>query len=81
MAWIFCSIAVLLGFFISHLLFTLYESVTATILLEPHGDGGTRYTAIAQHANPDTKQQHAEMGFEHGWGTVLTQLVAYVKGW
>ena len=55
--------------------------MTATILLEPHGDGGTRYTAIAQHANPDTKQQHEEMGFEHGWGTVLTQLVAYVKGW
>ncbi|MDK2971921.1 MAG: hypothetical protein PWP23_1676 [Candidatus Sumerlaeota bacterium] len=33
--WIFYSIAVLLGFFISHLLFTLYESVTATILLAP----------------------------------------------
>lgn len=31
--WIFYSIAVLIGFFISHLLFTLYESLTATVLL------------------------------------------------
>ncbi|MBX3728552.1 MAG: hypothetical protein KF858_05155 [Candidatus Sumerlaeia bacterium] len=33
--WIFYSITVLVGFFIAHLLFTLYESVTATVLLAP----------------------------------------------
>ena len=52
--------------------------MTAILLLEDDGDG-TRYTAIARHADPDTKAKHEEMGFHHGWGAALDQLVAYVK--
>jgi len=54
--------------------------MTATILLQPEGDG-TRYVAIARHADPETREQHEEMGFLHGWGTALDQLVALVKEW
>lgn len=52
---------------------------TAIVTMEPHGDGGTKYTAIAKHADEASTRRHAEMGFADGWGTVLTQLVAYVK--
>ncbi len=51
---------------------------TAIILLEPDGNG-TKYTAIAIHRDEDGRKQHADMGFESGWGTALDQLVAYVK--
>jgi len=51
---------------------------TATILLEPHAKG-TKYTAIAMHGDADGRQKHAAMGFMDGWGTVLDQLVAYMK--
>lgn len=52
--------------------------MTAMLLIEPEGDG-TRYTAIAKHLDPETRQRHEEMGFFDGWGTVVDQLVAYVK--
>jgi uncharacterized protein YndB with AHSA1/START domain len=51
---------------------------TATIQLEAHGTG-TRYSAIARHADATGCKQHAAMGFEKGWGIALDQLVAYVK--
>lgn len=51
---------------------------TAFVLMEPEGDG-TRYTAIAKHIDPEGRKKHEEMGFMDGWGTVLEQLVAYVK--
>jgi uncharacterized protein YndB with AHSA1/START domain len=51
---------------------------TAALLLSPT-DEGTHYRAIAIHGNPDTRKQHEEMGFYDGWGTVLTQLVDYIK--
>lgn len=54
--------------------------MTATILLEPAGSG-TRYTAIAKHADPDAKRRHEEMGFADGWATALDQLVALAKEW
>jgi len=54
--------------------------MTATILLEPAGTG-TRYTAIAQHADPDARKRHEEMGFADGWGSALEQLVELAKGW
>lgn len=54
--------------------------MTAIITLEPHGTG-TRYTATALHNSEAERQKHEEMGFHSGWGTVLDQLVAYVKGW
>ena len=51
---------------------------TATILLEPQGKG-TRYTAIAMHADEQTSKKHADMGFHDGWGKVLEQLVEVAK--
>ncbi len=43
-------------------------------------DGGTRYTARASHADVDSANRHAEMGFHDGWSQALDQLVAAVKG-
>ncbi|PTY01454.1 polyketide cyclase [Verrucomicrobia bacterium LW23] len=53
--------------------------MTAMILLEPHGDNGTKYTAIAIHKDEADRVKHEEMGFMTGWGTALDQLVALVK--
>ncbi len=53
---------------------------TATILLEPEGANGTRYTAIAVHMDEAGCKQHAAMGFMDGWGKALEQLVDYAKG-
>ena len=52
--------------------------MTAMILLEPDG-AGTRYTAIAMHADPAARQRHEEMGFHKGWSTALDQLVAVAR--
>ncbi|EDL48976.1 SRPBCC family protein [Erythrobacter sp. SD-21] len=41
--------------------------------IEPDGDG-TRYTARARHWTEDAMKQHAEMGFEEGWGACADQL-------
>ena len=51
---------------------------TAVLTLEPSGKG-TRYVAIAIHGNEDTRKKHEEMGFHSGWGTVVDQMVEYVK--
>lgn len=51
---------------------------TAAILLEPAG-AGTKYTAIAMHADETGRQAHADMGFADGWGKALDQLVALAK--
>jgi uncharacterized protein YndB with AHSA1/START domain len=51
---------------------------TAVISLEPSGSG-TKYTALAMHRDEDGCKRHADMGFHDGWGTVLDQLVAYMK--
>ena len=48
--------------------------MTGMLLLTPEGEG-TRYVAIARHANPETRKQHEEMGFHHGWGAALDQLI------
>jgi uncharacterized protein YndB with AHSA1/START domain len=53
--------------------------MTATILLEPTARG-TRYTAIARHADREKRAQHEAMGFHGGWGAALDQLVAAMKG-
>lgn len=52
---------------------------TASLLLEPHGAGGTKYTAIAMHGTEDARAKHDAMGFQDGWGKALEQLVAHVK--
>ncbi|MGH2599362.1 MAG: SRPBCC family protein [Dehalococcoidia bacterium] len=52
--------------------------ITAIITLKPQGMG-TRYTAVVVHRDEATRKRHEEMDFYDGWGTVLDQLVAYVK--
>ena len=52
---------------------------TAVITLEPAGEG-TKYTAIGIHENEADRKKHEDMGFEHGWGKALEQLVEYMKG-
>lgn len=47
---------------------------TAIITLEAV-PGGTKYTAIAMHRDPDAVATHQAMGFHEGWGTALDQLV------
>lgn len=54
--------------------------MTAIVLIEPNGTGGTRYTAIAKHPDEATRQKHEEMGFATGWGAAWEQLVALMKG-
>ena len=49
---------------------------TGLLLLEPHADG-TRYLAIARHGAPNVRDQHEQMGFYEGWGTVADQMVQY----
>ena len=41
--------------------------------------GGTRYSATVIHADEAGCKKHAAMGFEHGWGIALDQLVAMIK--
>lgn len=51
---------------------------TAELTLSHEGQG-TRYRAVVKHADPKDRAAHASMGFHDGWGTVLDQLVAYIK--
>jgi len=53
--------------------------MTALLLLEPEGTG-TRYTAIAFHADPKARKQHEEIGFHNGWSAALDQLVELMRG-
>jgi uncharacterized protein YndB with AHSA1/START domain len=43
--------------------------------IAPEGDG-TRYTATARHWTEEACKQHAEMGFDEGWGACADQLKA-----
>ena len=54
--------------------------LTAVIEMQPNGKGGTKYRAVAIHADAADRKRHEEMGFEDGWGTVLQQLVDLMKG-
>ncbi|HEY1541726.1 MAG TPA: SRPBCC family protein [Xanthobacteraceae bacterium] len=51
---------------------------TAVVELARNGSG-TRYKAVAIHGNAEARQKHEQMGFHQGWGTVLTQMVDYIK--
>jgi uncharacterized protein YndB with AHSA1/START domain len=51
---------------------------TAVVELVRNG-AGTRYKAIAIHGNDEARKKHEQMGFHTGWGTVLTQMVEYIK--
>lgn len=54
--------------------------MTGIIEIESAGEG-TRYRATALHKSEEDRKKHEDMGFEHGWGTALDQLVTYVKTW
>ncbi len=51
---------------------------TAVVTIEPDG-AGTKYTAHVMHGDVASRQKHAEMGFEMGWGAAFDQLVALMK--
>lgn len=51
---------------------------TGIISIEPSGNG-TKYTAHAMHKDQETRDKHAEMGFQEGWGKCLDQLVEMAK--
>jgi len=51
---------------------------TAIISIEPV-EGGSKYTAVAMHRDPDTTAKHAAMGFHEGWGAALDQLVELAR--
>jgi uncharacterized protein YndB with AHSA1/START domain len=52
--------------------------VTAVITLKDHADG-TEYNATAMHRNIADRNQHEELGFHDGWGTVTRQLAELVE--
>ena len=54
--------------------------MTALLFLGDTPEGGTSYTAIARHSNPETRKTHEDMGFFAGWGMVADQLDAYALG-
>lgn len=51
--------------------------MTAILTLADAPDGGTAYTVVVRHRNPEARKTHEEMGFFDGWGTVADQLDAY----
>lgn len=51
---------------------------TGIILVEPH-PRGSKYTAIAIHADEEGAEKHRAMGFHEGWGAAFDQLVALAK--
>lgn len=51
---------------------------TAILELEDAGTG-TKYTATAMHRDGEGRKKHEEMGFFEGWGTVVTQMVEFIK--
>jgi uncharacterized protein YndB with AHSA1/START domain len=48
---------------------------TASIIMKDLGNGRTRYIAHVRHADAKGCKAHADMGFHHGWGAALDQLV------
>ncbi len=51
---------------------------TAVLQLAANGSG-TRYTATAIHGDEEARKKHEDMGFHDGWGTVVTQMVAFIQ--
>lgn len=52
--------------------------MTGFVLLEPLGNGWTKYTATARHWTEEDKQRHEAMGFHEGWGAATDKLAALV---
>lgn len=54
---------------------------TAFVMIEPLQGGKTKYTVLVRHSDEANCKEHADRGFEEGWGTAFDQLVEYVKTW
>ena len=52
---------------------------SAVVEMQPDGNSGCKYTAIAIHKDPAGRKQHEDMGFFEGWGQVIDQMVAHIK--
>lgn len=52
--------------------------ITAIIRLADH-PLGTEYSAHVMHKSRADRDQHQELGFDDGWGTVLQQLAELVE--
>lgn len=52
--------------------------VTAVMTFADHPEG-TLYSATAMHRNHTDRDQHEELGFHEGWGTVIDQLATLVE--
>jgi uncharacterized protein YndB with AHSA1/START domain len=52
--------------------------LTAVITMKDHPDG-TEYVATAMHGSVADRNQHEELGFHDGWGTVIRQLADLVE--
>jgi uncharacterized protein YndB with AHSA1/START domain len=52
--------------------------VTAVITMRDHPEG-TEYIATAMHRNLADRNQHEQLGFHDGWGTVIRQLADLVE--
>lgn len=53
-------------------------AMTAEIIFGEHPEG-TDYRAIVRHADPQARQQHADLGFFDGWGAVTAALAELVE--
>ena len=54
--------------------------MTAIVTFADAGNGKTAYRAVALHKDTADRDNHANMGFQDGWGTVAGQLETYAKG-
>ena len=54
--------------------------MTAIVTFADAGNGKTAYRAVALHKDITDRDNHANMGFQDGWGTVAGQLETYAKG-
>jgi uncharacterized protein YndB with AHSA1/START domain len=52
---------------------------TALVTFADAGNGKTAYKAVALHKDAADRDQHEQMGFHDGWGTVADQLAEYAK--
>ena len=52
--------------------------MTAVITMRDHPDG-TEYIATAMHGTIADRNQHEQLGFHDGWGTVIRQLADLVE--
>ena len=53
--------------------------MTAIVTFADAGPGRTVYRAVARHRTAESCRQHAEMGFQIGWGIAADQLEAYAQ--